>query len=156
MRYEFYCLSCAVLFIFFGGCASNKTSSDTAEKMSDARLADLGSGICKETTASGLMWVKQPSPTFQLWEDAAAYAEGLQLQGYDDWRLPTKNELHRLHDIFFWKKNGDCNMQTSGSYWWGSEKANAGPGHWETYFLCSPEFKFVETPGNGMVRAVRP
>ena len=44
---------------------------------------------------TGLMWQKatqQPDD----WHEAMQYCEGLVLGGYDDWRLPTKNELYSL------------------------------------------------------------
>jgi len=148
-------LSWAVLVFILGGCVSNKTLPEAYEGNPDVGLVALGNGICQDTS-SGLMWATKKSDIFPAWEDARAYADGLEYGGYADWRLPSKDELYRLHDIFFWKKNGECRMQTSGSYWWGSEEKNAVPGFWETYYLCSPEYKFVDTPGKGVVRAVRP
>jgi len=47
-------------------------------------------------TATGLMWERGTSS--MTWEAALAYAEGLTLAGYDDWRLPTPKELQSIVD----------------------------------------------------------
>ena len=146
-----------VLLFCLWGCTSTGAISETVqeEKNSDQRLVDLGNGICQDT-ASGLMWLKKKGDVFNTWENATAYADQLEYGGYTDWRLPTKNELYSLQDIFFWKKNGGCLIDTAGSYWSGLTQKDAASGYWETYYLCSPEYKFVDTPGKGRVRAVRP
>jgi len=138
----------------FWGCAPSGRNPATGEPLA-AKLVYLGNGICRET-AGGLMWTEGKSEAIKSREGARQYASKLQVGGYEDWRLPTQAELFRLHDIFFWKKNGDCLMQVSGSFWYANSNEEAGSGYWETYYLCSPEYKFVETPGKGMVRAVRP
>ncbi|MDF7825348.1 DUF1566 domain-containing protein [Pontiellaceae bacterium B12227] len=48
--------------------------------------------------ATGLMWQQSDSLVGLSWEDALAYAEGLELDGYRDWRLPTAKELQGLVD----------------------------------------------------------
>jgi hypothetical protein len=48
--------------------------------------------------ATGLMWQHGDSVEGLNWEDALAYAEGLELDGYCDWRLPTAKELEGLVD----------------------------------------------------------
>jgi len=155
MRKKIGHLILPLLLFFLSGCEAHKATPSNAETETDAKLMDLGNGICRDAS-SGLMWVTQKSDYLLTAEEAKVYADQLELAGYDDWRLPTKNELYHLHDIFYWKKNGNCRMQTSGSYWYESEEENTAAGYWETYYLCSPEYKFVKTPDKGMVRAVRP
>jgi hypothetical protein len=48
-------------------------------------------------TVTGLMW-QQGESSQMSWEEALAYCEGLELGGYDDWRLPNYNELQTLVD----------------------------------------------------------
>lgn len=55
------------------------------------------SGDCVTDNLTGLMWVKNPVKTKRIWEDAIAFANGLTLCGYDDWRLPNINELESLY-----------------------------------------------------------
>ncbi len=48
--------------------------------------------------ATGLMWQKGDSATTNNWEQALTYAEGLELAGYRDWRLPNAKELQSIVD----------------------------------------------------------
>ena len=48
--------------------------------------------------ATGLMWQKADDGNDRNWEDALAYAEGLSLEGHDDWRLPNAKELQSIVD----------------------------------------------------------
>ncbi len=48
----------------------------------------------KDITIIGdLMWEKETSEEWKYWDEAMEYAKNLRLGGYDDWRLPTKEEL---------------------------------------------------------------
>ena len=47
--------------------------------------------------STGLMW-QQDMQTFMSWVDAIAYCEELTLAGYNDWRLPSINELQSIVD----------------------------------------------------------
>ncbi|MBN2191988.1 MAG: DUF1566 domain-containing protein [Polyangiaceae bacterium] len=42
---------------------------------------------------TGLTWQRGRSPSLMAWEDAAGYCEGLTLDGFTGWRVPTLNEL---------------------------------------------------------------
>ena len=48
--------------------------------------------------ATGLMWQQGDSGRGLNWEEALAYAEGLELAGQDDWRLPNAKELQSSVD----------------------------------------------------------
>ncbi len=48
-------------------------------------------------TDTSLMWTQMPS-TAMTWEGALAWAEGLTLGGYNDWRMPNIKELQTLTD----------------------------------------------------------
>lgn len=48
--------------------------------------------------ATGLMWQKADDGTARDWEEALAYAEGLELAGKSDWRLPNAKELQSIVD----------------------------------------------------------
>jgi hypothetical protein len=51
---------------------------------------------CVTDTLTGLMWVRAPIYAGYTWADAFTYANGLNLCGYTDWRLPNINELKSL------------------------------------------------------------
>lgn len=144
-----------ILLLNLAGCLSVNTSSKSAPGEAEAKLVNLGNDICQDAS-SGLMWSMERSERLHEGEAARKYAEDLVFGGYNDWRLPTKKELYRLHDIIFRHQNGDCELKVSGSYWCEIEEKEALAGYWETYYLCSPEYRYIETPGTGMVRAVRP
>ena len=46
---------------------------------------------------TGLEW-QMDSPGRMTWNEAMAYADGLSLNGRDDWRLPTCREIESLLD----------------------------------------------------------
>ena len=46
---------------------------------------------------TGLQWQRQ-SPGKMTWQQAQAYAKGLELSGQNDWRLPSAAELESLLD----------------------------------------------------------
>ncbi len=48
--------------------------------------------------ATGLMWQQGDSGRGLNWQQALAYAEGLSLAGYHDWRLPDAKELQSIVD----------------------------------------------------------
>ena len=45
---------------------------------------------------NGLMWQKETVEEEMNWDDAMEYAKNLRLGGYDDWRLPTVDELKEV------------------------------------------------------------
>jgi len=139
--------------IFSNGCAP-KDRKDSSMSETGGVLQDKGQGWCLDVK-SGRMWQIERGGMFSSLQEAEQYAENLQLGGYDNWRLPTKTELFDLHYIFYWKKNGDCSMKRTKEYW-ALEEGGATVGHWETYLLCAPNYKYVKSLGTkGYVRAVR-
>ncbi len=48
---------------------------------------------------TGLTWVTIPDGGKMTWEEAVEYCENLTLGGYDDWRLPTVEELFSISDF---------------------------------------------------------
>lgn len=60
-------------------------------------FADNGDGTVTDY-ATGLTWQKADSGKGYNWQSALAYAEGLGLGNYNDWRLPSAKELQSLLD----------------------------------------------------------
>ncbi len=48
---------------------------------------------------TGLTWVTIPTDGKMTWDEAVEYCENLTLGGYDDWRLPTAEELFSISDF---------------------------------------------------------
>lgn len=48
--------------------------------------------------ATGLMWQKSDDGVGRNWGDALQFAEGLELAGHSDWRLPNAKELQSIVD----------------------------------------------------------
>lgn len=133
---------CAMLFVPVEGVASGK-----------AELKNLGNGVCQQK--NGLMWQAGKSKKFSSSTEAQEYAESLHLGDYDDWRLPTREELYELCDIWEMKLAGDCPIKVRGSYW-STEDGKVRAGEWESYPLCGgSEYKYLKKK-SGSVRAVRP
>ena len=69
--------------------------------MSDLRaliesgLVDKEDGTIFDTTTN-LFWQKESSNKVFIWMRAKMYCESLTLAGYNDWRLPTREELEYL------------------------------------------------------------
>ena len=76
---------------FFAICCRGNTSYGINQ------FVDNGDGTITDH-AAGLMWQQADSPDGMNWEDALAYAEGLELGGYRDWRLPNAKELQSILD----------------------------------------------------------
>ncbi len=121
----------------------------TTEKV----LEDMGNGVCQQLP-SRLMWQIKESPKFSTWQEAKDYADSLELGGFDDWRLPTREECLFLAELLEITK-GDCPITFSKAHWV-SKESRKNPGHWESYPLCGgSELRWVKGK-NGSVRAVRP
>ena len=87
---------------------------------------------------------------FMNWQDASNTCDTLVLNGYDDWYLPTKDELNQVYSMF--KKTG--NGILNGCYW-SSTKSNNGVGHCIQLFFDGMQ---MEDPNDGnkyIIRAVR-
>ena len=86
---------------------------------------------------TGLMWAKDGSSSGQKnWNDAKTYANNLTLCGYNDWRLPTVNELRSLVNYGdtvsptnWLNANGFSNIQAN-YYWSGTVYSLSGGSAW--------------------------
>jgi len=65
-------------------------------------LAILAGGALAETDDSvavdGRQWAAASNGADVRWQEANAFCRELELDGHDDWRLPTLTELETLHD----------------------------------------------------------
>lgn len=116
-------------------------------------LKDMGNGVCQQLP-TGLMWQIEKSKLISNWQEADEYVNRLQLGGFDDWRLPTRDECFTLSTLLLMKK-GDCPIKIKKGHWV-TENKKRKSGFWDDYPLCGgPEFRWIKTK-KGYVRAVRP
>jgi len=102
------------------------------------------------------MWLADVSDEeFGNWLQASQYADNLVAEGFEDWRLPTYDELYILRRIMDRSDSGDCRIELTGSLWTGNTKKEARAGFWDSEPLCGgPSYYFVKSP-RGSVIAVR-
>jgi len=108
-----------------------------------------------EVSKNGSMWTKARSRRFEYISDVLQYLDELNKGEFNDWRLPTKQELYDLFVIFDLKDNGDVKIRIEGGYWLAGDLGAMGVGIWEIGDGCGPERKFL-SGGKGYVRAIRP
>lgn len=89
--------------------------------------------------ATGLMWQKGGSDTLMSYEEARGYAEKQNdelFAGYDDWRLPTIDELTSLLEPEKQPNNLYIDLIFDEDQWWcwSSDQRDSG-GAWGLYFI---------------------
>jgi hypothetical protein len=150
MKIQHFFLIIGVVSLLCQSCASSPAPEN--KQQGDAELVDQGNGICRQK--NGLMWQVERTETFANGQEALAYTQKLKLGNLDDWRLPSKEELYELCQLFEMSLAGDCPIKLKGSYW--STNGEAQAGEWESYPLCGgSELKYLKSK-TGSVRAVRP
>ena len=153
-RYIMLLLTGFVSVFTLNSCATPETQDADAVTSGNVVLEDLGNGVCYQVSA-GLMWQIKKTGVISTQEEADEYVKKLQLAGFDDWRLPTRDECLFLSELLLMKK-GDCAIKKSTKGYWVSNGKRGKAGFWDDYPLCGgPEFRWVKSK-KGYVRAVRP
>lgn len=83
------------------------------------RFIDTGDGIIKDTKTN-LMWPKEGSKEYMDFADAEKYCKEFKLGGFEDWRIPTREELESILDL---KKDHpaiDPIFTEEGNWYWSS------------------------------------
>jgi hypothetical protein len=72
--------------------------ADVAARIEAARIVEqrLAGGYLQEDT--GLIWARQDNGTDLDWYAADEHCQDLEIADWMDWRMPTIDELERLHD----------------------------------------------------------
>ncbi len=119
------------------------------------RFMDNSDGTVTDTDA-GLMWQQATAPGTYTWEQAVSYCEGLILSQYDDWRLPSLNELQTLVD--YERSNPAIDTayfpDIQASYYWSSTSIVYSSSAWNVDFFNGSVYGSNKS-GNEYVRAVR-
>lgn len=144
---------CCLLLAFLAGCQAGSVnySADSSEQ---ARLMVVGDSVCLDTN-NGLMWQTVASQPFTSWEQARQYAEQLDVAGFNDWRLPTYDEMYILYRTVDQKRHGNCPMKLKGSFWSGNTTKEVRAGFWDSEPLCAGPTYFFVKQSSGSVIPVR-
>jgi uncharacterized protein DUF1566 len=67
-------------------------------KGEEMAYSDNGDGTVTDLN-TGLMWQQVPSSNDYTWQEAVDVCESLELNGYDDWRIPSCKELYSISDF---------------------------------------------------------
>ncbi|MFO8240058.1 MAG: DUF1566 domain-containing protein [Dissulfuribacterales bacterium] len=120
-----------------------------------AELVDNTDGTVTDTQ-TGLMW-QQAEAGSMNWEAALTYCEDLELAGYDDWRLPNRNELQSIVDYSKFNPSVDTVAfpDALSCYYWSSTTFAANPGYaWRVNFYSGYVY-YCHKSLSHYVRAVR-
>ena len=120
------------------------------------RMSDNGDGTVTDK-GTGLMWQQEESGDM-TWAEALTYCENLQLAGYDDWRLPNRNELQSIIDYQVYNPAVNTiafpNVSSFGAYWSSSSYASNLDAAWYVDFISGDVEKDFKS-NNYYARSVR-
>ena len=99
---------------------------------------------------TGLMWQKLDDGITRTWDGANTYCGGLVLDGYSDWRLPSKGELVSIVDYAIFYPGPAINTTffpgTAASYYWtATPYANDANSAWMVYFYTGSNYFDLKT-----------
>lgn len=97
--------------------------SFAAEDSDEGRFIAYDNGTVLDTQTN-LLWASKDNGSNINWEDAKAFCENYEAAGYNDWRMPTKEELMSLYDRFIFGNNGyhlTKLITLTGSWPWASD-----------------------------------
>ena len=104
---------------------SSAADSDNAAKNGDRFISNK---TTVTDTRTGLMWAAGDNGADISLVDAQAYCKNYTGGGYDDWRLPTQDELATLFELEAYKSSGYCivaNIKLTGCCPWASDRKDA-------------------------------
>jgi len=140
----------SVLFVVINFCLMLPVSLPAGQ----AILKYSENGIFQDER-NGMMWQVERSNKMKSVQEVENFLKELNSGKYDDWRLPTKEELSDLFTIFDLKNNGDVKIRLEGSYWILGRDSEVQVGSWEIGDGCGPTRAYY-TKKAGYLRAVRP
>ena len=154
-RFSVILLFFIVCITGFTGCAKSIVTENSSVLQAGMLVENLGNGACRQLQ-SGLMWQVEESERFSSWQEANDYVKSLKIAGFDNWRLPTRQEYLRLSELLAINK-GDCPIKTKKAHWTQVDGKEQKPGYWEDIAMCGGlDFRWVNSKLGSTVLAVRP
>lgn len=108
-----------------------------------------------QDTARQRYWQVKLSKKLTSIDEVNTYLATLNQGEFNDWRLPTKQELFQLFSDFDLKRNGDLKIRLEINYWLTDDMGQAHVGTWEIGDQCGPSRTFYKGKV-GYIRAIRP
>jgi hypothetical protein len=124
------------------------SNSKPAEIGRDGRFIAYSDGTVLDT-GTNLMWAAKDDGNGVNWTDARRYCENFRGGGYEDWRMPTKNELVGLYkSVNQYAKSGcgrDAHLTkwirfTCGTWVWASETRGSEAAYLSFGALGAPDW----------------
>jgi hypothetical protein len=108
-----------------------RTSNVGSPAADETRFTVYDNGTVMDSS-TGLMWAAHDNGAAATWKEAMIYCEGYAGGGYEDWRMPTIEELKTLYDkdepgyrpecaVYDWKVFLTARIHLSGGGVWTSE-----------------------------------
>ena len=85
------------LILLTAACASGSTASSLKEIGRSERFVAYDNQTVKDLT-TGLMWAAADNGSAITWEEAKIYCQNYRGGGYQNWRMPTNDELKDLYN----------------------------------------------------------
>jgi|SRR6185369_3428710 len=105
---------------------------------------------------TGLMWAAQDLAGRHNWADANKVAAEAGIAGFDDWRLPTIEELESLRDRTLYGPAADPALSLQSDWYWSSTPDASSPSDFAWYVYFSFGYSdYGGQSGEGLVRSVR-
>lgn len=143
------CIQTTLITLFLC-CSNGLVMADSRES-----LLSFSGELYFENSRTAQMWTRIKSKKFNDIGDVHKYLLQLNEGDFNDWRLPTKQELYDLFTIFDLKNNGAVKISIEGKYWLMDEGGAMTVGVWEIGDGCGPERNF-SAGEKGYVMAIRP
>ena len=114
-----------------------------------------GNAVVTDST-NGLMWQKTFSGDLFFWQDALAHCANLTYAGFDDWRLPNKNELQTLfnHDKTGAPYSDFPDISTDKAYWASTTWASSPNIAWVVHFGTARVYTMMKADENYTYSAI--
>jgi hypothetical protein len=105
---------------------------------------------------TGLMWAAQDLAGRHNWADAKKVAAEAGIAGFDDWRLPTIEELESLRDRTLYRPAADPALCLQSDWYWSSTPDASSPSDyaWSVNFYYGSSYYSYQYY-EGLVRPVR-